>query len=177
VPRLSPTEIERVIREDLFNELRWMIVAAVTWAVPLGEEHPKHLKVMAMDSALIHARSLYYFLVRREKEARFPTDLVHRDIGGCPQSSTLLEDRIQPINERLLHLKTDRSSKDPIKNDVVNLVSEIIRMWRAYMVSLRDDLQLPAADFCAEVLEAALKDGDRAAARLESHNPFRRDVS
>jgi len=69
--------LREAIEKDLFNELRWLLCAATEWdaydrligeppLVPKINEPCFHLKVYTMDSAFLHARSLYEFFTATE---------------------------------------------------------------------------------------------------------------
>jgi hypothetical protein len=65
-PRLNDERKKDYIEQHLFNELRWLLAAATEWSIQnqlnlgmVGYD----VQVYAMDSAFLHARALFEFVV------------------------------------------------------------------------------------------------------------------
>lgn len=165
---------ERVIDEDLYNELRWMVVAAVTWLSPNRPGRPRHLKVLAMDSALLHARSLYVFLSRTKRNSQYSDEVVCGDFGVDPAPVGKVWPELKDgVDARLFHIRRDRPIKDPVKDAVEPLVDDVLAMWKDFGVKLAAAAETDLASRCTSALGMALDEGDAVARTLGGHNPFR----
>ena len=128
------TALRELIDNDLYNELRWLLCAATEWDADrkLQEQpcfrHPFHLSVYTMDSALLHARSLYEFFTATEPIR--PERRTWRDYSrDARQESDKYNEFIKPLHGRVMHLNRDRDGYDPVKDEVVNFASDILRLW------------------------------------------------
>lgn len=69
----------RLIEDDLYNELRWLLNAATQWyghkLLPKEEQDtfPPNFLVHVMNSAFVHSRSLYEFFTLLERDAKSAT--------------------------------------------------------------------------------------------------------
>lgn len=164
--------MERLIDEDLYNELRWMVVAAVTWLSPGSSARPRHLRVMAMDSALLHARSLYVFLSHQKRNHRYPNELVCGDFRVDSPASNVWPRLKDAVDARLFHIRADRPTSDPVKDELKPLVDDVLAMWKSFTKKLA--LSEPGLESrCTGALNKALDDADATAAKLGGPNPFR----
>lgn len=132
------------IEDDLFNELKYLLCAATQWDVYdklIGEppQVPKipepcyHLKVYSMDSALLHARSLYeFFTATKENEERISWRDYSPTAPTARQTSDLYDKFRSPLHRRAMHLNKDRSGYDEIKSEVVNLATDILTLWNGF---------------------------------------------
>jgi hypothetical protein len=121
--------------KDLYNELRWLLSAATQWdawdKLVEGPPHIKepchHLKVYAMDSAMLHARSLFeFFTTKKPSKDR----LCWRDFGlAKPLKSKRYKALVEPLNARLMHVKKNRAGRRQVKNEVVNLARDVVELW------------------------------------------------
>jgi hypothetical protein len=141
--------LTEAIEKDLFNELRWLVCSATEWdacdkligeppRIPKIQEPCLHLKVYAMDSTFLHARSLYEFFTATEEsitrnEKRGSTRLTWRDYSlTARQTSNKYDQFMKPLHGRVMHLEKDRSGHDEIKNEVVNFAVDILRLWNGF---------------------------------------------
>jgi hypothetical protein len=138
---LAHITLKEYIERDLYNELRWLVCAATEWdaqdkligeppQVPKIKEACFHLKVYTMDSALLHARSLYeFFTATKFRSGR----LTWRDYSpqAC-QKSGRYDKFIKPLHGRVMHLDTNRAGYDEIKKEVVNFASDILDLWDGF---------------------------------------------
>lgn len=116
-------DLARVLEEDLYNELRWMLCSAATWTT-CGNINVPHLKVYSMDSCFLHARTLYEFLKKRKKKYPNWSDYSSKSlIADWPKLYK------QAINTRLMHLVRNRSDEPQIKDEVVNVAKATLQMW------------------------------------------------
>jgi hypothetical protein len=133
--------LKRYLEEDLYNELRWLVCAATEWdaqdkligeppQVPKIEEPCFHFKVYTMDSALLHARSLYeFFTATRCRNGR----LTWRDFSSqASQKSGKYDKFIKPLHGRVMHIDRDRAGYEEIKKEVVNFAIDILDLWDSF---------------------------------------------
>ena len=188
------TSLRRIIRCDLYNELRWLLVAATTWCAvsdssTLGASQrrlpaldlPDHTIVLAFDSAIVHARALLEFFTMTATEykgwdRKGKPALAVRAFGiEHPLSSDIFDTWSEAINARVAHIRRDRPSAQltpgglHLKDQVASLTNEVLRLWHdltelSEMSSYRDLME--------QVMMAAMDEADRAAATLGSRNPF-----
>lgn len=124
------------IEKDLFNELRWLLCAATEWVAckMLAENKVRepcfHLQVYTMDSALLHARSLYeFFTATKIRQTR----VTWRDYScRAQQESEKYKEFIKPLHGRVMHINKDRAGYEQVKNEVVNFASDILALWNSF---------------------------------------------
>lgn len=146
----SNPDLERLIAEDLYNELRYLLVAATSWRIAKSSNPrslPKHFIVLSMDSAFLHARSLYEFFTgdpsRDEGGGREPASW--KLFGAARQKSVLYEKWGETLHARLFHLRRNRpqptsakrgtrGTKLPtdIKEEVVNFAHDLLALWQSF---------------------------------------------
>jgi hypothetical protein len=143
--------LSEAIEKDLYNELRWLLSAATEWdaldrligeppKVPKIKEPCPHLKVYAMDSAFLHARSLYEFFTSTEKAIlknkkqgqRRLTWYDYSTNSNVRRTSTKYDHFMQPLHGRVMHLDQNRSGYDEIKKEVVNIAEDILVLWNSF---------------------------------------------
>jgi hypothetical protein len=157
--------LREAIEKDLYNELRWLLSASTQWyahdqligeppQVPLIKEPCHDLKVYTMDSAFLHARSLYEFFTATKTR---PDRLTWRDYSQTsPQTSAKYEQFRTPLHGRLMHLNKDRSEYDGIKSEVVEIAKDVLILWDAFSAALAADPNLrPYADLLGRYREVA----------------------
>lgn len=138
---LPTPEVLKECIEDLYNELRWLVCAATEWDAEgrRGSDGPQpcfHIQVYAMDSALLHARSLYEFFtatdesIRRNRKKK---PLTWRDFGArCRQSSATYDRFIKPLHGRVMHLCWDRTGFQEVKSQVAVLALDLLGLWDGF---------------------------------------------
>jgi hypothetical protein len=140
--------LAQYIEKDLYNELRWLLCAATEWdahdkligeppQVPKIKEPCFHLKVYTMDSAFLHARSLYEFFTATEaavkRNAKKDLKLTWRDYGSKgPQKSQRYSKFIKPLHGRAMHIEKGRAGLDEVKKEVLNFASDILNLWNRF---------------------------------------------
>jgi hypothetical protein len=169
---MTPAEQCRLISEDLYNELRWMLVAASEWQACQGltsaalRRFPNHIQVVTMDSALLHVRSLYEFFVDNGGRLRADTVYAGRDFGVGLSPTTLHDEYIDSLNKRLFHVDIFRpapvKSGTPVKTDVnarvKDLAQDVLDLWDAFagaLPSLASELSTARTDAIADAGKAA----------------------
>jgi hypothetical protein len=127
------------VNEHVYNELRWLAVAGTTWqACRIGGSRalkagaPPHLRVMALDSALVHGRSLFQFFCTEggvDGKARLNCGV------ASPLASALYVEIKDELNTYLMHLGSGRSTgharspdRPHLKERVVEIVLEVDRL-------------------------------------------------
>lgn len=157
---LALDERRRLVSEDLYNELRWMLVAASEWQVCRGRpardlaRFPSHIQVVTMDSALLHARALYEFFID-SGQSRADTAAAARDFGFQCSETVLYNEYIKSLNKRLFHIdrsrpapsgRHDAAVKTDLNTRIVDIASDVLRLWDAFT--------LASADLCNELSTA-----------------------
>jgi hypothetical protein len=169
---LSPIDAKRLISDDLYNELRWMLVAASEWSVcengSLSPNTPSHLQVLALDSACVHIRSLYeFFMDDPGKHRRTDTAHASRDFGVSLPPTTLYNDYIDGINKRVFHLDNFRpvpSSRSgsavntDVNRKIILLAHDVLNLWdgfAAQLPSYMNELSIARSDSISDAKNAA----------------------
>jgi hypothetical protein len=131
--------LKKYINDDLYNELRWMLVAASEWAaydelvdnrkVMKPTDFPRHLKVFTMDTTYLHARSLYEFFTatRVRAEQRYWKD--YGLTSGLTSPTYTNPGFRGDVHARTMHLGKGRSSVTPVKDDVVVIARDVLDLW------------------------------------------------
>lgn len=128
----------QTVHKDLFNELKYLLCAAVAWSfydelvskkhMLDDKEFPPHFKVYAMDSAVLHARSLYEFFTRKKAKDEYYS---YKDFGVKRLDTDFHQDYDGPMHIRLLHLKKQRSLGDSrmVNGVVIEIANDILELW------------------------------------------------
>jgi len=161
--------LKKYMEEDLFNELRWLLCAATQWDTyeRIIAEPCFHLNVYTMDSAFMHARSLYEFFTAPEEaikrnEKRGEKRLTWRDYSVMArQTSRKYEEFIKPLHGRVMHLDKDRPGYDAVKSEVVNFAKDILELWDGFT-------KKPGINKYAELLKKLRDDAIREARHVAS---------
>ncbi len=139
-PGLNHNQKQEYIGRHLYNELRWLLGAATEWSVQdqlrleiVGYD----VQVYAMDSALLHARTLLEFFTR-------PTRRNHYSFSDFVDTELLKSDSYanweDPVHSSLM-LAQDRSGPAPLEsvggekelNEMpVEFAREILRLWKEF---------------------------------------------
>lgn len=161
------------VNEHVYNELRWLAVAGTTWqACRIGGSRalkagaPPHLRVMALDSALVHGRSLFQFFCTEggvDGKARLNCGV------ASPLASALYVEIKDELNTYLMHLGSGRSTgharspdRPHLKERVVEIVLEVDGLTGATVDILRS-LSPEVADAFASARVRATKNGSNCA--------------
>ncbi len=83
-----------------------------------------------MGAGQLHARSLYeFFTATRIHEGR----LTWCDYGEeARQESEQYTEFIKPLHGRVMYINKDRAGYEEIKNEVVNIASDILSLWNGF---------------------------------------------
>jgi len=131
----------KYIGVHLFNELRWLLGAATEWSIQdqlklkiVGYD----MQVYCLDSAALHARTLFEFFVGKTTDNYYGCD---QFLGaGSVLKSDSYQDWISPLHSYLMHaqdrscprsLNTTDGPKD-LKEMPVYFAREILRLWREF---------------------------------------------
>lgn len=154
------------LEQHLSNELHWLLRAANEWTVQndlkLGVDG-YHVQVYAMDSAFLHARTLFEFLTgTRTKRNYFTVD----QFGLTrPLKSGLYDNGWKSaLHEYLMHaqarddpqplIASDGTSKH-LKFMAPDFAAEVIRLWGEFVKELRELGSHHRADAAETVLNEA----------------------
>jgi hypothetical protein len=133
------------IEKHLFNELRYLLAAATEWAIQEQLQFEKagyEVQVYAMDSAFLHARSLFEFLTAKTTDNHYGYD---EFLKSPLDLSPYTKDRMAPLHHYVMHTQ-DRSKPGPLtaadgtSKDLnkmpVEFGHEILRLWRRFELAL-----------------------------------------
>lgn len=142
-PCLDQQGKEEYIREHLYNELRWLLHAATEWQI---QKHLQlnivgyNVQVYAMDSAVLHARTLFEFFLNKTKSNYYGcTEYVSTEL-----QSDSYKDWSGPLHSHLMHaqvrsrpkkLGTSDGPKD-LNEMPVYFAQEILRLWKEFEAEL-----------------------------------------
>ncbi|WP_204081383.1 hypothetical protein [Mycobacterium riyadhense] len=164
--------LRKFISEDLYNELRYLLVAATQWAAydqlvdkcgtRVQGDFPRHFKVLAMDSAFLHSRSLYEFFTSKDGKSSKHL-LTWKALGLSERLTSPIYDKFRvPLHKRLMHLEPDRPGEIAIKDEVVTIAKDVLALWDKFAASAE------VSKYAAELDEA------RARAILDSNETAQR---
>ncbi len=150
---MSPDDKEKFIKNELYHELRCLLGATTVWKI-FSNAGKGFDVVVAQDSVLIHARTLFeFFDSRGENKATMRVD----EFGGHDYASQIYNQWKIPINNHLMHLDERRLTPNNIKKKKGHLneqlevfTNEILKLW------IRFENDSRTADF-HDVLEVARK--------------------
>jgi len=124
-----------------------MLVAASEWHAfrllpeATRNQFPSHFHVVTMDSACLHARSLYEFFLTPKKNSRPDTAYAERDFGVTLKPTKVSSTYIDSLNKRLFHVDLYRpvpvkkvgGSVKKVKTDVntrvVEIATDVLTLW------------------------------------------------
>lgn len=145
-PKMTDEELATYLVEHLVKELQWLLRAATEWHVQetlnLGKVGYE-VHVFAMDSAFLHARTLFEFLTRCTSNNYYGCNA----FGIAPQVSDLYDGEwCNQLHAALMHAQ-DRSQKVPLESfDLtttkplhkmpVDFAKEVVRLWRDFAMAL-----------------------------------------
>lgn len=198
-PRVARGELERVIELDLYNERLWVRVGQAIWSTLRkrfkGPFHthprlPKHLIVLALDSAFLHGRELLSFFMA-DRSARSTAEgkdgITWNDYepyGAHQGHSAWFRDWEETMNLRLFHVRYNRSQPRHIRNtaskgkgdliadlginqEVDEMAREVVRLWDEF----RNGIVAKSDRRLVRILDIAQKEADKrasaAAQRIE----------
>lgn len=136
-------DLQRFIEQDLFNELRWMLVAASEWNASVATDFRPvdHFQVIAMDSTFLHARALYEFFIDGQNPTWNPrpdTANAKRDFNVSIVPTATYRQYIDGINKRLFHLDINRPTPEKggnpipgkdVNDKVVVVAQDVLDAW------------------------------------------------
>jgi hypothetical protein len=171
--------ISKWVEENVYNDLRWLIVAATTWQAcrdgrssASRDSMPPHLVVLAMDSSLVHGRSLLRFFCERagvDGKARRRCGVIE------PLDSPLFDEIGDELNTYLMHLGTGRitgharsGDRVHLKYRVVEVVQEVDRLLNV-MIGMLRPMSPHVADSFADARRRAIKNGANCATFFGIH--------
>jgi hypothetical protein len=146
---MSSDQLKTYLERDLANELDWLVRAATEWH---AQSHMAldidgyTVQVYAMDSAFLHARTLFEFFTRKTQDYFYGHD--EYGVTNKIKSSLYEKHWSSSLHARLMHAQ-DRSkspdvksfdpaeSKKHIKNMPVDFAMEVVRMWRKFACALQ----------------------------------------
>ncbi len=144
VVTLNHGQKQKYIESHLFNELRWLLGAAQEWSIQeqlslgiVGYD----VIVYAMDSAFLHARSLFEFFVCGPTKNHYSC----KQFVGDVLKSEKYKNWNEPLHANLMHAR-DRSKTEqlegfrgemkPLNKMPVDFAEEILGLWEKFEENL-----------------------------------------
>jgi hypothetical protein len=169
-PHLDHEGKKEYLGLHLFNELRWLLCAATEWSIQNKlnlEIEGYDVQVYALDSACLHARTLFEFFVQSTTNNYYGSN----EFLGSPLISTPYKNNWKgPLHSFLMHAQ-DRSHPAPLQSSgaqknlnrmPVDFAWEILRLWEEFEKKLGEssdakdhELQLIARDQRKKAIEMA----------------------
>lgn len=125
-----------------------MLCATASWSIAKENPNttPTHFVVYALDSALLHARSLFEFFTHTDP-ARKKNLVTWKDFNlEKAISSELYKEWIKPLHHHVMHLEnrldvTNEINGVHLKDMVTKFSAEIINIWRIFSAKINKDLK------------------------------------
>lgn len=139
-PHLDHAAKKDYLEQHLFVDLQWLLYAATEWSIQEKLQLQKDgymVQNYAMDSASLHARTLFEFFVGRTTDNHYGTD----EFLFAPLTSKNYDDWKRPLHSFLMHAQ-DRSKPRPLMTSSgqpkdlnqmpVEFANEILRLWQEF---------------------------------------------
>jgi len=146
-PPLNGLSKEEYITAHLFNELHWLLHAATEWSI----QDLVRLNIVgynvqnyAMDSAFLHARSLFEFFLGRTTDNYYGCDQFLSTALVSPDYTNSADGWKGPLHSYLMHAQ-DRSRPRQLQSPdgpkdlnqmPVYFANEILRLWKQFEAEL-----------------------------------------
>ncbi|MGB6623329.1 MAG: hypothetical protein WBE43_00955, partial [Candidatus Acidiferrales bacterium] len=137
-PHLIQADKKDYLEKHLFVELQWVLYAATEWSIQNRLQLQKDgymVQNYAMDSAFLHARTLFEFFVKQTNDNHYGVE----EFLPAKLTSKSYDDWEGPLHSFLMHAQ-DRSKPGPLttssgqqKNLIqmpVEFANEILRLWQ-----------------------------------------------
>jgi hypothetical protein len=147
-PLLSNVALENYLKNDLANELHWTLRAAVEWRVQNRirlKISGYHMQVFAMDSAFLHARTLFEFFTCRTTINHYGYDAYRINMPLTSTTPSVVATAYlsgnwnNALHAYLMHAQDrtvtrrlpsfDGTKTKDIKRMPVDFAQEIVRLW------------------------------------------------
>lgn len=157
---MNTQELKEFLDKDVAYELRCLLGAATVWQA--NRDHEKGFEVVvALDSALVHARCLFNFFTGNGHN-----DVSVQEFGHGPYPSALYEEWREPLNRHVLHISRGRLTPTNVGNNlhlnemVIEFVNEMLDLWTRFE---KDSADPRVAEIRTKAVDDSRKD---AAAKL-----------
>jgi hypothetical protein len=142
-PPMTSSELKLYLEQHLNNELQWLLRAASEWHVQHElklEIKGYSVQVYAMDSAFLHARTLFEFFTKPTGRNYYGSDVFQ---VATLSSALYTDDWVEILHAYLMHAQ-DRSSPRQLEgfdgsttkdlNEMpVDFAKEVVRLWREFI--------------------------------------------
>jgi hypothetical protein len=141
------------IEKHLYNDLRWLLCSATVWAAYkrlVEEKHilkdtdfPSNFLIYPQHSVYLFARSLFEFFLENKQRSKYHY-VNWGSFGGQKQTSSFyIDDLKEPLHRHAMHLQdrltaTNEINGRHINNLIVEIATEIIRLWKSYTQSVEN---------------------------------------
>ena len=138
-PHLDQAAKIDYVTEHLFVELQWLLYSATEWSIQDKLQLQKdgyQVQVYAVDSAFLHARTLFEFFVKQTTNYHYGVN----EFLSCTLPSEKYENWEGPLHSFAMHAQ-DRSKPAPLISSSglkdlnqmpVEFAREILRLWEEF---------------------------------------------
>ncbi|HKU18747.1 MAG TPA: hypothetical protein VJP80_05745 [Candidatus Saccharimonadales bacterium] len=154
-PLLSNVALENYLKNDLANELHWMLRAAVEWRIQSQirlKVSGYHMQVFAMDSTFLHARTLFEFFTCKTTGNHYGYDAYRISMPLISTAPDIVDTVYLSgnwngaLHAYLMHAQDrtvarrlpsfDGTKTKDIKRMPVDFAQEVVRLWREFAQQL-----------------------------------------
>jgi len=134
---MSPEDKKEFIEDHLYHELCSLLEAETFWQI-LKENHAGCEVSLVMESAFVHARSLFVFFAATKGDKENANSTKMTDFGLKMYKSPIYSTSKEPLNRHLFHLNkkrlkpTNQNSNARINEKVKVFADEILRLWEMF---------------------------------------------
>lgn len=160
---MTTSELKLYLEQHLNNELQWLLRAASEWHVQ-DELKLKivgyGVQVYAMDSAFLHARTLFEFFTKPTGQNYYGSNAFHVATLSSPLYTG---DWVEVLHAYLMHAQNRSnprqlrsfggSTTEDLNKMPVDFAKEVVRLWREFIKLLKAStdtniqaLAIPASD-------------------------------
>ncbi len=145
---MTKTEKIKFINEHLYNELRYMLCASASWCIAKknSKDLPMHFIVYTMDSAFLHARSLFeFFTYVPSGKKTYLVTWKEFELDNELKSEVYKTWRVS-LHHHVMHLESRQGVPNVIegvhlKEMVLQFSIEVVRLWIEFSKKLDDELK------------------------------------
>lgn len=134
---MSPEDKKEFIEDHLYHELCSLLEAEAFWQV-LKDSRAGCEVSLVMESAFVHARSLFVFFAATKNDKENANSIKMTDFGIKMYKSSIYSTSKEPLNRHLFHLNkkrlkpTNQNNSGNINEKVKIFADEILRLWEMF---------------------------------------------
>lgn len=134
---MSPEDKKKFIEDHLYHELCSLLEAAAFWQV-LKDSRAGCEISLVMESAFVHARTLFVFFAATEGNKENANSMRMTDFGLTMYKSPIYSTTKEALNRHIFHLNknrlkpTNQKNSGHINEKVKIFADEILRLWEMF---------------------------------------------